>query len=236
MTSRRLRVTNRRPCAAAVLTSGFESTHSAVMSERLKVPALPLFVIATAFGVSSTFQAYSMSVLEDGTAVAARRSPSLLALNLVYWYLPALLAPTIMAVALRYQLGRVRWSTQALVHVTGALVYSVVHTVAMLATRAVLFPERPAGHAVGAVDVGAARLPDAARLAVDDLSVPGRSRARAGLPARVGSARARRRPSRNASGGGAAAGAAAPAAPALPVQHAEHDFRADAHQRRTPPT
>ena len=110
------------------------------MSERLKVPALPLFAIATAFGVSSTVQAYSMSVLEH-SALSPRAIPRLLALNLVYWYLPALLAPTIMAVALRYQLGRVRWSTQALVHVAGALVYSVVHTVAILATRAVLFPE-----------------------------------------------------------------------------------------------
>jgi signal transduction histidine kinase len=108
------------------------------MSERLKVPALPLFVIATGLGVSSTAQAYLMSVLEHGT-VSGSVLPRLLALNLVYWYLPALLAPIIMAVVLRYQLGRVRWSTQALVHVTGALVYSVGHTVAILATRAVLF-------------------------------------------------------------------------------------------------
>jgi LytS/YehU family sensor histidine kinase len=108
------------------------------MPDRLKVPALPLFVIATALGVSSTFQAYSVSVLEHG-ALSPREIPQLLALNLVYWYLPALLAPTIMAVALRYQLGRVRWSTQALVHVAGAAVYSVTHTVAMLAARAVLF-------------------------------------------------------------------------------------------------
>jgi len=116
------------------------------MSERLKVPALPRFVIATAFGVSSTFQAYSMRLLEDGTSSPAA-IPQLLALNLVYWYLPALLAPTIVRVALRYQLGRVRWSTQALVHVTGAFAYSIVHTVAMLVTRAVLFPSGRPGTA-----------------------------------------------------------------------------------------
>ena len=97
-----------------------------------KVPALPRFFIATAFGVSSTFQAYSMRLLEDGTSSPAA-IPQLLALNLVYWYVPALLAPTIVRIALRYQLGRVRWSTQALVHVNGAFAYSVVHTVAMLA-------------------------------------------------------------------------------------------------------
>jgi signal transduction histidine kinase len=110
------------------------------MPERLKVPALPLFVIATALGVSSTFQAYSMGVIEKGTSSPAE-IPRLLALNLVYWYLPALLAPTIMTLVMRYQLGRVPWSTQAFVHVTGAFVYSIVHTVAMLATRAVLFPD-----------------------------------------------------------------------------------------------
>src|SRR4029077_9577491 len=53
----------------------------------------------------------------------------------------------IMAVVLRYQLGRVRWSTQALVHVTGALVYSVGHTAAMLATRAILFADGRPGTA-----------------------------------------------------------------------------------------
>jgi LytS/YehU family sensor histidine kinase len=63
----------------------------------------------------------------------------------VYWYIPALLAPTIMAVALRYQLGRVRWPKQVLVHVIGVIVYSVVHTAVLLAARSVLFQEsRPA--------------------------------------------------------------------------------------------
>ena len=85
VTSRRLGVTNGQPYAAAVLTSGFESHHSADMSERLKVPALPRFVIATAFGVSSTLQAYSMRLLDEGTSSPAA-IPQLLALNLVYWY------------------------------------------------------------------------------------------------------------------------------------------------------
>ena len=65
----------------------------------------------------------------------------LLGLNLTYWYIPALLAPSIMAIALRYQLGRVRWSTQLVVHVAGVFVYSVVHTTALLTMRALLFRE-----------------------------------------------------------------------------------------------
>src|SRR5882757_4943735 len=114
------------------------------MLARLKVPALPLFVIATAFGVSSTIQAYSIRVLEDGSTSVRALLP-LLGLNLVYWYVPALLAPTIMAVALRYRLGRVRWSTQVVVHVSGVLVYSLVLTSVLLATRWLLFQQdRPA--------------------------------------------------------------------------------------------
>src|SRR5262245_14337585 len=114
------------------------------MLSRPKIPSLPLFTVATAFGVSSTIQAYSMRVLEDGTMTTRSLLP-LLGLNLVYWYIPALLAPTIMAVALRYQLGRVRWPRQVLVHVIGVIVYSVVHTAALLAARSVLFQEsRPA--------------------------------------------------------------------------------------------
>src|ERR1700722_20754105 len=44
-----------------------------------------------------------------------------------------------MTLTLRHQLGRVPWSTQALVHVAGALVYSVAHTAVMLAAQALLF-------------------------------------------------------------------------------------------------
>jgi len=114
------------------------------MVARLKVPALPLFVIATAFGASSTIQAYLIRVLENGSTSVRSLLP-LLGLNLVYWYVPALLAPTIMAVALRYRLGRVRWSTQVAVHLAGVLVYSLALISVLLATRWLLFQEdRPA--------------------------------------------------------------------------------------------
>src|SRR5580698_5382937 len=114
------------------------------MTERLNLPKLPLFVIATGFGLSSTFQAYSMRMLENG-APPPRSLVPLLGLNLVYWYVPALLAPTIMAVALRYRLGRTRWSTQVAVHLTGVLFYSLAYTLVLLAARWILFQEnRPA--------------------------------------------------------------------------------------------
>src|SRR4051812_33615324 len=110
------------------------------MVDRLRMPALPLFIIATALGVSSAIQASLIRVLEDGSTSVHSLLP-LLGLNLVYWYVPALLAPTIMAVALRYRLGRVRWSTQVAVHLAGVLGYSVVHTSVLLATRWLLFQQ-----------------------------------------------------------------------------------------------
>jgi len=94
-----------------------------------------LFVIATAFGISSTFQAYWMDRLEPHRYPMQYAAARLLALNLVYWYIPALLAPIIMAFALRHPIDRVRWWKQIAMHAAGALSYSVVHTAVMMAMR-----------------------------------------------------------------------------------------------------
>ena len=65
--------------------------------ERQKfIPAPTLFVIATAFGISSTLQAHWMDKLELHPHVIQDAITRLLVLNLVYWYIPALLAPVIM--------------------------------------------------------------------------------------------------------------------------------------------
>jgi two-component system, LytTR family, sensor kinase len=108
------------------------------MVQRVPVPHLALFGLATVLGVSSTIQVHLVETLEG-----MDRSPivRLLGLNLTYWYVPVLLAPTIMAVALRYGLWRVPWPKQALVHVTGCALYSVVHTGVLLVARALLFPQ-----------------------------------------------------------------------------------------------
>jgi hypothetical protein len=107
------------------------------MAEPVKVPTWVVFAIATAFGVSSTFQAYGLQLLE-GRETSSLRVPLLL-LNLVYWYVPALLAPMIMRLALKYELGRRRWRVQALVHLAGLLSYAIVHTTILLGARALLF-------------------------------------------------------------------------------------------------
>ena len=110
---------------------------SAAMPVRLKVPPLALFAVATGLGLSSTIQSFWLQQL-GGEPPLPHLAFRALTLNLMYWYVPALVAPTIMALAQRYQLGRVRWHAQAAIHTTGALVYSVVHTAAMLATKALL--------------------------------------------------------------------------------------------------
>ena len=109
------------------------------------IPAPTLFVIATAFGISSTVQAYWMARLELHPMVMQNALARLLVLNLVYWYIPAFLAPFIMAFALRHPFDRLHWPRQLALHVSCALSYSVVHTAIMMGVRALLMmgEERP---------------------------------------------------------------------------------------------
>jgi two-component system, LytTR family, sensor kinase len=103
------------------------------------IPTPMLFVIATAFGISSTFQAFWLSQLGSHGRPFQYAVARLLPLNLIYWYIPALLAPIIMAFALRHPFDRLHWPRQIAMHVAAALSYSVVHTAIMTATRAVIF-------------------------------------------------------------------------------------------------
>ena len=110
------------------------------MTQRERISAPLLLLIATAFGMSSTFQAYWLDrITHEHPMPHALRH--LFALNLLYWYIPALLAPTIMAWAVRERLGQKKWPMQAVVHAVGALSYSVVHTAIMMALRAVLLAQ-----------------------------------------------------------------------------------------------
>jgi len=115
------------------------------VERRSFIPAPTLFVIATAFGISSTIQAYWMSRLELHPNMMQNAVLRLLALNLVYWYIPALLAPIVMAFALRHPFDRAHWPRQLATHVVGALSYSVVHTMIMTGLRVLLMmgKERP---------------------------------------------------------------------------------------------
>jgi len=107
------------------------------------IPTPTLFVIATAFGISSTVQAYWMARLELHPMVMENAIARLLVLNLVYWYIPAILAPIIMAFALRHPFDRVHWPRQLALHFTAALSYSVAHTLIMMGVRVLLMMGEP---------------------------------------------------------------------------------------------
>jgi signal transduction histidine kinase len=116
------------------------------MSSRSRLSPVLLFGITTAFGISSSIQSYLLSAVA-GEPVDNRvlHVVHLLALNLVYWYVPALLAPVIMGLANRYPFGRGQLLTPILVHTAGALLYSVVHSSAMLGTRMLLMQQQRPG-------------------------------------------------------------------------------------------
>src|ERR1700704_771610 len=120
------------------------SSHSAFMSSPSRSPLRPrlLFTVATVLALSSTIQAWRLQALSgDQTwALTLRLMGELMVLNTIYWYVPALLAPTIVAITRRYRLGHTPWTTTLGVHLASAFAFSLIHTTAMLITRAALFP------------------------------------------------------------------------------------------------
>jgi signal transduction histidine kinase len=108
-----------------------------------KAPLRPrlLFTVATVLALSSTIQSWRLQTLStDQTwALTLKLMAQLMVLNTVYWYMPALLTPTIVAITQRYRLGFTRWTRTLSVHLASAFAYSIVHTTFMLITRALLF-------------------------------------------------------------------------------------------------
>jgi len=98
-----------------------------------------LFTVATVLAISSTIQSWRLQMLTDKTWMSALVMAKLLVLNFAYWYVPALLAPVVMALTRRYRLGHTPWPVTLGFHIATAFVYSLVHTAAMLLTRAMLF-------------------------------------------------------------------------------------------------
>src|SRR5436190_1134152 len=81
-----------------------------------------------------------LDVLNGGPAVMKDKYPirRLIALNLTYWYIPALLTPAIMAFAVRHPISRTNWPRQLPLHIACALSYSIAHTAAMIGVRFLL--------------------------------------------------------------------------------------------------
>jgi len=101
-----------------------------------------LFTVATVLALSSTIQSWRLQSLSaDQTwALTLKLMAQLMVLNTVYWYVPALLAPTIVAITRRYRLGHTPWTTTLGVHLATALAFSLILETTMLITRAALFP------------------------------------------------------------------------------------------------
>lgn len=117
------------------------SSHSALMSKGPLRPRL-LFTVATVLALSSTIQSWRLQALSgDQTwALTLKLMAQLMVLNTIYWYVPALLAPTIVAITRRYRLGHTPWPKTLGVHLATAFAFSLIHETAMLTTRALLFP------------------------------------------------------------------------------------------------
>src|SRR5579872_3109764 len=116
---------------------GDESLSAAMNGHSGVMKRSTLILAATLFGLSSTVQAY---FLERGARHPVWSSfvLGLLLLNLVYWYIPALLGPYIMRMSLQYHPDRMRVRSVVLVHVFGVVAYSWAHTAILLLARILL--------------------------------------------------------------------------------------------------
>jgi two-component system LytT family sensor kinase len=99
-------------------------------------------MVATVLALSSTIQSWRLQALSaDQTwTLNLKLMAQLMVLNTVYWYVPALLAPTIVAITRRYRLGHTPWTTALGVHLATAFAFSLICEAVMLLTRAMLFP------------------------------------------------------------------------------------------------
>jgi len=101
-----------------------------------------LFAVATVLALSSTVQSWRLQALNpDQTwALTLKLMAQLMVLNSLYWYVPALLAPVIVAITAQYRIGHTRWTTTLGVHLASAFAFTLIHTTVMLITRAFFFP------------------------------------------------------------------------------------------------
>ena len=111
-----------------------EAQEEGVNSQMAVMKRSTLLLAATGFGVSSTIQAYLLERFSEHPPESSSIL-GLFVLNTVYWYVPALLAPPIMALSLRYHSDRAPMRVVIPFHVAGVLLYSTFHTSVMLATR-----------------------------------------------------------------------------------------------------
>ncbi len=98
-----------------------------------------VFAAATPFVLFSTLQAYRLTTLNLRAPVDIEIG-KLFLLNSAYWYVFAILTPTIFRLANRFRLDGPHWVRAAGTHMLFAVGFSVVHCASMIAMRLMLWP------------------------------------------------------------------------------------------------
>jgi signal transduction histidine kinase len=98
----------------------------------LRVSPILVAGVATALGIFSTFQAYNyVRLFTDGPA----SFPTLMVLNMTFWYVWALLVPAMVWVARRFRFSRSAWLKPAAIHVAGVVFFVFLHATLTVTLR-----------------------------------------------------------------------------------------------------
>src|SRR5262245_7773144 len=109
------------------------TTNSAGMDTRaLRVSPILIAGVATALGIFSSFQAYNYVRLFTERPASF---PTLMVLNMTFWYSWALLVPVMVWVARRYRFSRSAWLKPAAIHVAAVVAFVFLHAVFTVTLR-----------------------------------------------------------------------------------------------------
>lgn len=108
-----------------------------------------VFLVATFLGLFSTAQAYRLTALNPRARVQDLDLWPLLVLNLMLWYVPALLTGAIFSVAERFRLDSDRWLRALAMHAAAAFAFSIVHVTGMMGVRYAILPDLRGLHTEG---------------------------------------------------------------------------------------
>jgi two-component system LytT family sensor kinase len=101
-------------------------------------PTRWVFGVATVLGLFSTLQAYRLTVVTAKPGMPIEVS-KLLALNLAYWFVPALLLPSVVWVARRFPLDAGNLLRHIPVHIAGAMTFAMLRFAGMTGVKLLLW-------------------------------------------------------------------------------------------------
>jgi two-component system LytT family sensor kinase len=120
------------------LTAALATADSVRMRKTWTPPTRWVLGVATVLSLFSFLQAYRLDIVtaKPGMPIYAGK---LLALNIAYWFVPALLLPSIVWVARRFPLDAGHRLRNIAVHATGAMVFAFVRFAGMTGVRFLLW-------------------------------------------------------------------------------------------------